>query len=70
LFILVDNDGKSRLEAQAFLNNETQETYEWILQQTLEATGIEPKVIITDMDPAVVPESHYMKIMLPHSGNK
>ncbi|GBC12716.1 protein FAR1-RELATED SEQUENCE 5-like [Rhizophagus irregularis DAOM 181602=DAOM 197198] len=53
LFILVDNDGKSRLGAQAFLNDETQESYEWILQQTLNATGIEPKVIITDMDPAM-----------------
>ncbi|GES96856.1 protein FAR1-related sequence 5-like [Rhizophagus clarus] len=53
LFILVDNDGKSRLGAQAFLNDETQESYEWILQQTLDATGIEPKVIITDMDPAM-----------------
>ncbi|GES93824.1 protein FAR1-related sequence 5-like [Rhizophagus clarus] len=53
LFILVDNDGKSRLGAQAFLNDETQESYEWILQQTLDVTGIEPKVIITDMDPAM-----------------
>ena len=48
LFILVDNDGKSRLGAQAFLNDETQESYEWILQQTLDATGIEPSVFITD----------------------
>lgn len=53
LFILVDNDGKSRLGAQAFLNDETQESYEWILQQTLIATGIEPQVIMTDMDPAM-----------------
>ncbi|GES84294.1 protein FAR-RED IMPAIRED RESPONSE 1-like [Rhizophagus clarus] len=53
LFILVDNDGKLRLGAQAFLNDETQESYEWILQQTLDATGIEPKVIIIDMDPAI-----------------
>ncbi|RHZ47477.1 hypothetical protein Glove_579g33 [Diversispora epigaea] len=53
LFILVNNDGKSRLGAQAFLNDETQESYEWVLQQTLNATGIEPKVIITDMNPAM-----------------
>jgi hypothetical protein len=53
LFILVDNEGKSRLGAQAFLNDETQESYEWILQQTLDATGSEPRVIITDMDPAM-----------------
>ena len=42
LFILVDNDGKSRLGAQAFLNDETQESYEWVLQQTLDATGSQP----------------------------
>jgi hypothetical protein len=53
LFILVDNDGKLRLGVQAFLNDETQESYEWILQQTLIATGIEPQVIMTDMDPAM-----------------
>jgi hypothetical protein len=53
LFILVDNDGKSRLGAQAFLNDKTQESYEWILQQTLDATGSEPRVILTDMDPAM-----------------
>ena len=38
LFILVDNDSKSRLSAQAFLNDKTQESYEWILQQTLDTT--------------------------------
>ena len=53
LFILVDNDGKSRLGAQAFLNDETQESYEWVLQQTLDATGSQPRVILTDMDPAM-----------------
>ena len=42
LFILVDNDGKSRLEAQAFLNDKTQESYEWVLQQILNMTGIKP----------------------------
>lgn len=54
LFILVDNNGKSRLGAQAFLNDETQESYEWVLQQTLDATGSKPRVILTDMDPAMI----------------
>ena len=53
LFILVDNEGKSRLGAQAFLNDETQESYKWVLQQTLDATGSEPQVIISDMDLAM-----------------
>ncbi|CAG8592520.1 5604_t:CDS:2, partial [Racocetra fulgida] len=38
---------------QAFINDETQESYEWILQQTLNATGLEPQVILTDIDPAM-----------------
>ena len=53
MFIFIDNDGKSRLGAQAFLNNETQKSYEWVLQQTLDATDLEPRVIMTDMDPAM-----------------
>ncbi len=53
LFILVDNDGKSHLGAQAFLNDETQESYEWVLQQILNMTGIKSQVIITDIDPAI-----------------
>ncbi|CAG8822016.1 12713_t:CDS:1, partial [Racocetra fulgida] len=39
--------------AQAFINDETQESYEWMLQQTLDTTDLEPQVILTDMDPAI-----------------
>ena len=53
LFVIVDNDGKSCLGTQDFLSDETQKSYEWVLQQTLDATGYEPKVILTDMDPAM-----------------
>ncbi|CAB4380087.1 unnamed protein product [Rhizophagus irregularis] len=45
LFILVDNNGILRLDAQAFLNDEIQESYEWVLQQTLDTTGSKPCVI-------------------------
>ncbi|CAG8819415.1 30893_t:CDS:2, partial [Gigaspora margarita] len=41
------------VEAQAFLSDETQESYEWVLQQTLDATSSKPRVIMTDMDPAM-----------------
>ncbi|CAG8452372.1 4010_t:CDS:2 [Racocetra fulgida] len=53
LFIFVDNYDKSQLDIQTFLSDETQESYEWILQQTLDATNIEPQVIMTDMDQAM-----------------
>ncbi|CAG8471982.1 9994_t:CDS:10 [Racocetra persica] len=44
LFILVDNDRKSWLGAQVFINDKIQKSYEWILQQTLNATGLEPQL--------------------------
>ncbi|CAG8528408.1 16527_t:CDS:1, partial [Dentiscutata heterogama] len=43
LFILVNNEEKSHLGTQAFLNNETQKSYKWVLRQTLDATGVEPQ---------------------------
>ncbi|CAB4391142.1 unnamed protein product [Rhizophagus irregularis] len=49
LFILVDNNGKLQLGAQTFLNDETQESYEWGLQQMLDTTGSKPRIILTDM---------------------
>ncbi|CAG8742792.1 8250_t:CDS:2, partial [Ambispora leptoticha] len=33
----------------AFLNDETQESYEWVLQQTLDATSSEPNVFIKNV---------------------
>ncbi|CAG8750746.1 44451_t:CDS:2, partial [Gigaspora margarita] len=53
LFIIINNDRKSHLGAQVFLNDETQESYEWVLQQILDATSYELTVILTNMDPAM-----------------
>ncbi|CAG8530145.1 11591_t:CDS:2 [Racocetra fulgida] len=44
---------KIKRDKKAFLNDETQESYEWVLQQTLDATSSEPNVFITDMDSAM-----------------
>ena len=67
LFIVIDNFNKSRLAAQAFLANERQESYVWLLQACLEATSIQPKTFVTDADPAmlvassiVFNQSHHM----------
>ncbi|CAG8657979.1 4800_t:CDS:1, partial [Dentiscutata heterogama] len=46
-------EGKLHLGAQAFLNDKIQESYKWVLQQTLDATSFEPYVFITDMDPTI-----------------
>src|SRR5256884_5426717 len=53
LFLIVDNNTKSRLVAQALVSNETVESYKWILQCTKDATMVEPLVFVTDADPAM-----------------
>jgi transposase-like protein len=53
LFLIVDCNNKSRLLAQAFIQDETEESYIWLLQ-CLKRTNIEPKTIITDADPAMI----------------
>ena len=54
LFILIDNYNKSRLAAQAFLQDERQESYEWLFRSCLEACEIPPLTLVTDGDPAVL----------------
>lgn len=53
LFVTPDNNLKTRIVAQAIVDDETQYSYEWVYQCVKEATGIPPKVFITDGDPAV-----------------
>lgn len=52
LFLVVDNNTRSRLVAQALISDETTESYKWILDCTKNATMIEPLVFVTDADPA------------------
>ncbi|CAG8687210.1 6110_t:CDS:2 [Funneliformis caledonium] len=70
LFILIDNYNKSRLVAQAFMQNERQELYEWLLQCCLEACEIPPLTFVTDADPAMIAaisivfsETHHMQCL-------
>src|SRR4051812_23453434 len=70
LFILIDNYNKSRLAAQAFLQDERQESYEWLFQTCLEACEILPLTFVTDGDPAVFaaisvvfPETRHMQCL-------
>jgi len=42
LFLIVDNNTKSRLVAQSLVSDETVETYKWILECTKKATMTEP----------------------------
>src|SRR2546425_5434964 len=52
LFLIVDNNTKSRLVAQALVSDETTESYKWILECTKKATMTEPLVFVSDADPA------------------
>src|SRR5947209_8146948 len=70
LFILIDNYNKSRLAAQAFMQDERQESYEWLLRCCLEACEIPPTTFITDADPAMIaaasivfPNAHHMQCL-------
>ena len=53
LFVAVDNHFRTRLVAQAVVNDETKATYEWLLNATLKATNHTPRVFITDADPGM-----------------
>ncbi|CAG8626698.1 2030_t:CDS:2, partial [Funneliformis caledonium] len=54
LFILINNYNKSRLAAQAFMQNERQESYKWLLQYYLEACEIPLLTFVTDADTAMI----------------
>jgi len=53
LFLIIDNNTKSRLVAQSLVSDETVESYKWILECTKSVTMTEPIVFITDTDPAI-----------------
>ena len=53
IFVVVDNNYNTRSVAQAFLDDETLESYSWNLKVILEAFGIFLAVMITDADPAM-----------------
>lgn len=70
LFILIDNCNKSRLAAQAFVQDERQVTYEWVLRCCLEACEVPPLTFVTDGDPAMIaaaavifPEAHHIQCL-------
>src|SRR5436853_7053554 len=48
LTIVVDNHTCSRMAATAVVSDETKETYQWILECLLRATGLAPRVLFTD----------------------
>ncbi|CAB4387579.1 unnamed protein product [Rhizophagus irregularis] len=70
VFIIIDSDQRSRIVATAIVCDETVSTYEWILEQTMRATGgLQPVTIFTDADPEmqIAISNQYPKtILLQH----
>lgn len=54
LFVVQDNNMKSRIVAQALISDETTDSYRWVLSMTKKATQERtPNVFITDGDSAM-----------------
>src|SRR5437868_4750802 len=69
VFIIIDSDQRSRIVATAVVCDETVSTYEWILEQTMRATGgLQPTIIFTDSDPAmqVAINTQYPSMIVRH----
>jgi len=55
VLLVVDNHNRSRLVATALVSNETQETFNWILNSIFRVTGnLAPALLFTDADLAMV----------------
>lgn len=54
ILIVVDSNYKSRIVATVLLEDETQESFCWIFDTLYQETGIYPKSVYTDSDPAMI----------------
>ena len=67
LFMIIDNNNRTRIVAQALIEDETESTFQWILDCILRGTNcLFPKVIFTDGDLAMaaaikakLPDTHH-----------
>ena len=53
LFVTSDNNLRTQIIAQAIVDDEMQFSYEQVYQCVKEATGISPRILITNRNPAV-----------------
>ncbi|KAI3767342.1 hypothetical protein L2E82_17437 [Cichorium intybus] len=53
-FTAIDNHRKSVTIGAGLLSNETIESYTWLLEAFLKAHGTQPKLVLTDQDPALI----------------
>ena len=54
VIVIIDNHFKTRIIASAIIEDETLDTFRWILGTLFKETGISPEVIFTDSDPSLI----------------
>ncbi|CAB4438545.1 unnamed protein product [Rhizophagus irregularis] len=54
VIVVIDNHFKSRIVAFAIIEDETLDTFRWILMTLFKETDINPKIIFTDSDPSLI----------------
>ena len=51
---VIDNNFRTRIVTCAIIEDETLDTYRWILDNIITETGITPKVVYTDSNPSIM----------------
>ena len=54
VIVIIDNHFKTRIVASAIIEDETLDTFRWILGTLFEEISISPEVIFTDSDPSLI----------------
>src|SRR6266498_4163442 len=67
LIIIIDNNFRNIIAATVILENETEATFAWVLQELKDSCDIIPIVLYSDADPALIsaikknyPETHHL----------
>ena len=54
IITVIDNNYKTRIVACAVIEDETVDTYRWILDSILNETDVSPRIVFSDSDPAII----------------
>jgi hypothetical protein len=64
---VIDNNYRTRIVACAIIEDETLDTYQWILDSILTETGVSPRIVFSDSDPSLIrsikdifPNAHHL----------
>ena len=67
IITVIDNNYRTRIVACAIIEDETLDTYQWILDSILTETGVSPRIVFSDSDPSLIrsikdifPNAHHL----------